>query len=102
MRGLRIHAEPDTARATQPFGFVEQTLSDGAFGVIADDDGVGSFEVAFEFADEIVGHFRGDVTTGFAIDANNLLAMGDDACFDACGAAGISHQAAAPNAAGAK
>ena len=42
MGRLGVHAQPDAARAAQPPGFIQQRLGDDAFGVVAQNQGVGA------------------------------------------------------------
>ena len=78
-----VHAQPDAARAAQPPGLVQERLRDDAFGVVAQDQGVGALQRFVQGGQEAGGGFVVQVAGGFAVHAHDLLAMGDDAGLDA-------------------
>ena len=92
---LGIEAQPDAARAAKRFDFVQQRLGDDAFAVIADDHGVRLAKFRFDFGQQTPGEARVQAVAGFAVNADDLLLVGDDAGFDAGMARRIGEQSAA-------
>src|SRR6516162_9152427 len=74
-----IEAEPDTVGAADGFNLFEQWLSDHALSVVPDDYRVNIRDVGFERANQSTCHGSVDAVASFAVDADDLLLVRNNA-----------------------
>ena len=92
MHRLGIEAQPNAALAAERLDLVQQRLRDDALAVIADDDRVGLCQLRFHFREQAAGQLRVQSVARFAVNADDLLLVRDDAGLDAGVPRGIFHQ----------
>lgn len=102
MHRFRVEAQPHTAIAAERFQFVEQRLGDDALAVIAHDDGVGLRQSRLDGGKQTAGEGRRDAVARFAVNAHDLLGLGDNAGFEAGAPGGTGHQPATADVLGAE
>src|SRR3954465_1973740 len=83
MNRFRIETEPNAVGLAEPLQFVQEGLSHYSFTVIPDDHGGCSRDVGFQARQKLSSQRSIQSVTGFAINAHDLLFMGDDPGFDA-------------------
>ena len=87
-----VEAQPDAMPFAKHFQLVEIVLRDAALAVVADNDRFRFGQAVVDGLEQSLGQARLEVGFGFAIDANDLLPLGDDARFAARLPRGIGDQ----------
>src|SRR5438552_4088010 len=95
MHRFWVHAEPDAARMAESPEFVQQRLGDNSLGIISDNDRRAVLDSRLQRAHQASSQRRFEAVAHLAVDAHDLLFMGDDPGFDAGGSGDGSLQAAA-------
>ncbi len=98
MNGLGIEAEPNPMAAARGLQLVEQLLGHDAFAVIANDDGGHGSEAADDLRGELSAFPIAQTVAALAVDAHDLLRVGDHTRFHARGASIDGSKAAALDA----
>jgi hypothetical protein len=80
---FRVDTEPNAALTTELLDLLQQGLGNDAFAVITDDNGRGSGQLRFQFAQQASCQRRVKTVPGFAVDADDLLFLGNYSGLDA-------------------
>src|SRR2546430_7798554 len=95
MDGFGINAQPDAALMTKVAKGIEERLGNDAFAIIADDHGLSGEDAGFGGGEQTARGWTIEVVTGFPVEADNLLLMGDNAGFNAGGPVSMREHATA-------
>src|SRR5207249_2269142 len=92
-----IEAQPDAVFAAKLLEGIEEWLGDNTLAIVADDH-CGAFgNHPSQGPDQTRGQVSVQAIAGFAVNADDLLFVGDDAGFDTGGARATGKQAATAN-----
>src|SRR5262245_24319411 len=98
MHWFRIEAQPHAALLAEFVQFIEQILSDDAFAVITHDHSISTGKLRSHGSDYLLCEWTIQFATRFAIHADNLLFVRNDASLDARMPRCARHQPAAADA----